>query len=149
MCLCLLHLQAIGEVQTEQEDTKLERKRGIETSWETERRGQQRGSEGGSDGCGEANSATFSIFAWHCHPCQLLNASVSQTSVQLASAPPLQACRCSDSIALITGYQNTYLADMYTQSHKYMHTGMHTQSHSDIRYSVTKLIVEAACFFWT
>lgn len=73
---------------------------------EMERRGQQRGSEGGSDGCEEANSATFSIFAWHCHPCQLLNASVSQTSVQLDSASPLHGCGCSASIALI----NTFLA---------------------------------------
>lgn len=58
------------------------RKGAAETSWKTSQRG--------SDGRGQANSATFPIFAWHCHPCQLLNASVSQTSVQLASAPPLQ-----------------------------------------------------------
>lgn len=58
---------------------------------------------------GKTSSATFFIFAWHCHPCQLLNASVSQTSVQLASTPPLQGCGRPDSTTVITGYQNTYL----------------------------------------
>lgn len=64
---------------------------------------------------GEANSVTFSIFAWHCRPCQLLNASVSQTSIQLASTLPLHGCGGSDNIALITEHQNTYLAHMQPQ----------------------------------
>lgn len=104
------------------------RKGGIETSWETERRGQQRGGKGGSDGCEEANSATFSIFAWHCHPCQLLNASVSQTSVQLASAPPLHGCGCSASIALISGVSQHLPGT--TRSHKHRHLSMHAHSWS-------------------
>lgn len=56
----------------------------------------------------EANNTTVSIFAGYCHPCQLLNASVSQTGVVLASAPPLHGCVRtfvrSASIALISGY---------------------------------------------
>lgn len=56
--------------------------------------------KGGNDGCGEVNSATFPIFAWYCHPCQLLNASVSQTCVHLARAPLQQGCGRSDSITL-------------------------------------------------
>lgn len=56
--------------------------------------------KGGNDGCGEVNSATFPIFAWYCHPCQLLNASVSQTCVHLARAPLQQGCGRSGSITL-------------------------------------------------
>lgn len=82
-----------------------------------ERRCQQRGSEGGNDGCWGASSATFSVFAWHCRPCQLLNASVSQTSVQLATAP-LPHGWGQPGITLIYDYQSTYLA----------HTGANTDT---------------------
>lgn len=89
----------------------------MKTSWEMERRCQQRGSEGGNDGCWGASSATFSVFAWHCRPCQLLNASVSQTSVQLATAP-LPHGWGQPGITLIYDYQSTYLA----------HTGANTDT---------------------
>lgn len=76
------------------------------------KRGCQLGdSEGGNDGCREANSATFSVFAWHCHPCQLLNASVSQPSVGLAAALALHSGRLSN-IRLITRYKNSCLTQM-------------------------------------
>lgn len=80
---------------------------------------QQRWKRGGNDGCRETNRATFSVFAWHCCPCQLLNASVSQASVQLATVLLLHSGRhphCRSSIHLPCTY-----------NHKYSHSGMPSQ----------------------
>lgn len=91
--------------------------------YKTERGPQQRWKRGGNDGCREANRATFSFFAWHCCPCQLLNASVSQVSVQLATVLLLNS-----GDTLIVDHQNTYLAHTATSPDTQVCRASHAQS---------------------
>lgn len=97
---------------------------------------EQRGSEGGSDGCREAGSVTFSIFAWHCHPCQLLNASVTQTCVQLAPGPPLQGRgRSHQRVSKHSPGSNT-------QAQTHTHWSQ-PASRRDVQYPVARLVFVA------
>lgn len=105
LCLCWFMLIPFKFICFGRRRKQEARDKGI--SSRRRKRGCQLGdSEGGDDGCREANSATFSVFAWHCHPCQLLNASVTQPSVGLAAALALHSGRHSN----IRPYKNSCLA---------------------------------------